>query len=430
MKLSLLLIIIVCLLIVFLCNLVYAAATQPGYPPGLYDEGNVPKFTLPDSLVMLNGDKVNDVDTWKQKRRPEILKLFATNVYGRTMIGQPDGMTWKVTAENRSDMNGIAITKTVTIYFTGKTDGPKMDVNLVLPICAAQKPVPLVAIVEWAPPKQWLLDRGYGLATFNAAQIEPDIRTGSYEKSVRKFFAKPDPPLGEVSPSADQNQPGPDLSSVAQAKGDEWGAIGAWAWGLSRAMDYIVTDPDIDANKVCVAGFSRFGKVAMWAGAQDERFAIVFSGESGCGGAVIVRRGFGETVKSINNSFPHWFCRNFRKYGDHINDLPVDWHMLVALMAPRPVYIATAEQDRWGDPRGSFLSAKYAEPVYQLFGKKGLGVPALSGVEGEDMPPVETPVGITIGYHNRKGTHNLTDYDWQQFLNFADRHLGLIKIKE
>jgi hypothetical protein len=401
MKLSFLMKIAAYLLLALSSNFVFAAATPPGYPAGLYDEGNVPKFTLPDPLVMLNGDKVNDVDTWKQKRRPEILKLFETNVYGRTMIGRPDGMTWKVTAENRSDMNGIAITKTVTIYFTGKDDGPKMDVNIVLPASAAQKPVPLIAIVEWAPKKQLLMDRGYGLATFNAAQIEPDIQTGSYQKSIRKFFAKPD-----------QNQPGP----------DEWGAIGAWAWGLSRTMDYIVTDKEIDANKVCVAGFSRFGKVAMWAGAQDERFAIVFSGESGCGGAVIVRRGFGETVKIINNKFPYWFCRNFKDYGDRVNDLPVDWHMLVALMAPRPVYIATAEQDLWGDPHGSFLSGKYAEPVYQLFGEKGLGV--------EDMPPVETPVGNTIGYHIRRGTHNLTDYDWLQFLNFADRHLGLIKIKE
>ena len=382
-------------------NLVFAAALPPGYPPELYDEGKVPQFTLPDPLVMLNGDKVNDVNTWKQKRRPEILKLFETNVYGRTMIGRPDAMTWKVTAENRSDINGIAITKTVTIYFTSKTDGPalsgvegpKMDVNIVLPASATQKPAPLIAIVEWSPQKQWLLDRGYGLATFDAAQIEPDIKTGSYEKSIRKFFAKPD-----------QNTPGP----------DEWGAIGAWAWGLSRAMDYIVTDKEIDANKVCVAGFSRFGKAAVWAGAQDQRFAIVFSGESGCGGAVLVRRGFGETVKIINYKFPHWFCPNFKTYGDRVNDLPVDWHMLIALMAPRPVYIATAEQDLFGDPRGSFLSGKYAEPVYQLFGEKGL--------DTNDMPPLETPVGDTIGYHIRKGTHNLTDYDWQQFLNFADRH--------
>lgn len=371
----------------------------PNYPSGQYDEEKVPKFTLPDPLVMLNGDKVNDINTWIHKRRPEILKLFETNVYGRTMIGRPDNMTWKVASENRSAFDGSAITKTVTIYFTGKDDGPKMDVNFILPARVAKKPVPLVAIVEWAPKKQLLLDRGYGLATFNASQIEPDIRTGSYEKSIRKFFAGPD-----------QNRPGP----------DEWGTIGAWAWGLSRTMDYIVTDPDIDANKVCVAGFSRFGKAAMWAGAQDQRFAIVFSGESGCGGAVIVRRGYGETVKRITGYFPNWFCRNFRSYGDRVNDLPVDWHMLIALMAPRPIYIATAEQDHWGDPRGSFLAAKYAEPVYRLFGKKGLGV--------EDMPPVDTPVGDYIGYHNRKGGHDLTDYDWQQFLSFADRHFGFAKI--
>ncbi len=151
MKLSFLIKIAAYSLFALSSNFVFAAATPSGYPMALYDEGNVPKFILPDPLVMLNGDKVNDVNIWKQKRRPEILKLFATNVYGRTMVGRPDGMTWKVTAENRSDMNGLAITKTVTIYFTGKDDGPKMDVNIVLPAGAAKKPVPLIAIVEWAP---------------------------------------------------------------------------------------------------------------------------------------------------------------------------------------------------------------------------------------------------------------------------------------
>ena len=383
------------------CLLSSVYAESPKLPPAMYDEEKVPEFTLPNPLITLDGEKISDVNTWIQKRRPEILKLFETNVYGRTMVGRPDNMTWKVTSENRSDMDGKAISKTVAIYFTGKDDGPKMDVNIVLPADAGKKPVPLVAIVEWAPEKEWLLCRGYGLATFKAEQIEPDSRNG-YLKSVRRYFARPD-----------QNEPGPDV----------WGAIGAWAWGLSRAMDYIVTDKDIDANKVCVAGFSRFGKTAMWAGAQEQRFAIIFSGESGCGGMVLVRRGFGETVKIINNKFPYWFCGNFKTYGDRVNDLPVDWHMLVALMAPRPLYIATAEQDLWGDPRGSFLSAKYAEPVYQLFGKKGLGVdPDFIG-----MPPLETPVGDFIGYHIRRGGHALTEYDWQQFLNFADRHFGFAK---
>ncbi len=407
MKLSLRIEIVFCLLMILSSGPAFSA-NPPGMPPPQYDEAKVPLYTLPDPLVMLNGDKVTDANTWMQKRRPEILNLFATNVYGRTVIGRPDAMTWEITAQNRSDINNTAITKTVTFYFTGKKDGRKMDVNFILPSSASKKPVPLITIVEWAPKPEWLLNRGYGLATFSAAQIEPDIKTGSYEKSIRKFFAAPD-----------QNQPLPDLSSVAQAKEDEWGAIGAWAWGLSRIVDYAVTDPDIDAKKICVAGFSRFGKVAMWAGAQDQRFAIVFSGESGTGGVVIVRRGFGETVKIINAKFPHWFCRNFKNFGDRVNDLPVDWHMLVALMAPRPVYIATADQDLFGDPRGSFLSAKFAQPVYQLFGKKGVIV--------DDMPPLETPVGDTIGYHIRKGTHGLTEYDWTQFLNFSDRHFALNK---
>ena len=388
------------LLFVFSNGILFAMPPKlpPGTPPGLYDEEKVPEFNLPDPLIMLNGDKVNDVNTWMEKRRPEILRLFEKHVYGRTIIGRPNDMTWKVTAENRQDINGTTITRKVAIYFTGRADGPKMDVNIVLPVEASKRPGPIFLIPGWAPNPQVVLGRGYGLVTFNPWQIEPDVRQGSYEKSIRKVFAKPD-----------QNAPGR----------DDWGAIGAWAWAMSRAMDYIVTDPDIDANKVAIMGFSRYGKVAMWAGAQDERFAIVFSGESGCGGAVIVRRGFGETIKSMNGYAPHWFSRNFKEYNNRVNDLPVDWHMLIALMAPRPVYIATAEQDYWGDPRGSFLAAKYAGPVYKLFGKGGLGV--------NDMPAVETPVGDFIGYHNRKGTHGVTDYDWQQFLSFADHHFDIAK---
>jgi len=392
--------------IVILLPFVFAGqalfAQQPNlpdnYPPGLYDESKVPEYNLPDPLVMLNGEKVRDVDDWKEKRRPEILKLFETHVYGRTMIGQPKEMNWKVSTENRKAMGSTAITKSVIIYFTSKTDGPKMNLNITLPANAG-KPVPVFLMPGYGHNQSILLGRGYGLVSFNPWDVEPDTRQGSYAKSIRKVFAQPG-----------QTRPGP----------DEWGAIGAWAWAMSRAMDYIVTDPDIDAAKVCIMGFSRYGKVAMWAGAQDERFAIVFSGESGCGGAVIVRRGYGETVKSINGYAPHWFNDNFKSYGNRVNELPVDWHMLVALMAPRPVYIATAEEDYWGDPRGSFLSGKYAEPVYKLFGKVGLGV--------NDMPPVETHVGETIGYHNRKGGHGVNNYDWGQFLNFADRHFGIVKV--
>ncbi len=367
----------------------------PNYPNGQYDESKVPKYSLPDLLVTLDGKKVKDANAWTEKRRPELLKLFETYVYGRTIVGRPKDMTWEVVAEDRQAMNGKAITKTVTLYFAGKKHGPSMDLSLTLPNIG--KPAPIFLIAGAGRLNQQVFDRGYGIVGCRIDQVQADNANG-YAKSIRAFFAPPG-----------QEEPG----------SDEWGAIGAWAWAMSRAMDYLVTDRDVDAMKVGILGVSRFGKVVMWAGAQDERFAIVFSVESGCGGANIVRRQYGETVKSITGFAPYWFDRNFKNYAGRVNDLPVDWHMLIALMAPRPVYIATAEEDYWGDPRGSFLAAKAAEPAYRLFDKAGLGV--------DEMPPVETPVGDTIGYHNRKGRHGFNEYDWQQFLNFADRHFGIAK---
>jgi hypothetical protein len=239
------------------------------------------------------------------------------------------------------------------------------------------------------------VSRGYAAAAFLNSDVDPDQHDG-FTNGVHGIFDPPGKPRA----------------------GDAWGTIAAWAWGASRVLDYLETDPLIDSRRVAVIGHSRGGKTALWAGAEDERFAFVISNDSGNTGAMPARRRQpkAETVAIINRQFPHWFCENYRRYNDHEDQLPVDQHMLAALIAPRLLAIGSASQDLWADPEGEYLTAVHASPVYEL-----LGVP---GLKADRWPPPDSPrQDGRISYHVRSGRHNLTLQDWNYYMDFADRQM-------
>lgn len=392
-----------------------------------YDEAEVPKYELPDPLVMADGTRVANAAQWRA-RRAELLALCQSEMYGQSP-GPPERLSFKQVDNDAEALGGKAIRRQV-IAFLGGEDGPQMHIVIYAP--KSSSPVPAfvgvnfrgnhginddpqirvssnfiaaqpedkrdeasVAATRGAASSRWPLEtivsRGYAVATVYCGDIDPDYYD-EFKNGIHAMY--------------------PEL----QNRGDNFSTIGAWAWGLSRVMDYFETDPQIDQKRVAVFGHSRMGKTAIWAGATDERFAMVISNDSGAGGAALSRRAFGETVAALNQRFPHWFCKNFEKYNNNEAAIPFDQHSVLSLVAPRSVYVASAAGDRWADPRGEFLSLKHASPVYELLGKTGLAA--------KEWPGINRPVHGTLGYHIRDGKHDINDYDWGQYLNFADEHLA------
>ncbi len=397
-----------------------------------YDEARVPKFVLPDPLQTESGQPVTSPEHWVGQRRAEVVRLFEQHVFGRLPTGDVMLRT-RLRSSVPDAVQGLAHRREVTVYLTPDDAGPKMELLIYTPRDVKGK-VPAFLGLNFngnqaieADPRlhmteswvrnnkelgiennrateatrgseadRWDLEQivkaGYGLVTIYYGDIDPDFDDG-FQNGIHAILRKP----------------------AAEREGDEGGSISAWAWGLSRALDVLQTDPEIDATRVAVFGHSRLGKTSLWAGATDERFAMVISNNSGCGGAALSKRAFGETVGRINRVFPHWFCVNHRKYNENEQSLPLDHHMLIALAAPRPVYVASAVEDEWADPRGEFLGLYHAGPVYSLFG--------LQPLPSDVMPELNQPIMTDVGYHIRSGKHDVTDYDWEQFLKFADKHL-------
>ena len=396
-----------------------------------YDESKIPDYKLPELLTSTTGRHITTSADWERIRRPEVIKLFESHVYGRAPQ-KPETVSFRVDWVNENALEGRATAKEVTLFFSPDKNGPQVRILIFIPN-GVSTPVPAFlglnfggnhtvhALTDILLPTSWMRNNSRLGITNNQAR-EKDRGTSSSRWAVSDIvsrgFALATAYYGDIDPDYDDGfQNGVHQLFYANdekpAK-DEWGSIATWAWGLSYALDYLVLDSTIDHEQVAVIGHSRLGKTALWAGAVDERFALVISNNSGCGGAALSRREFGETVRRINTSFPHWFCDGFTEYNHRVGELPVDQHMLIALAAPRPVYVASATEDRWADPNGEFLSAKQASEVYQLFG--------LKGITANEQPKPNTPIGSHIGYHLREGGHNVTDYDWEQYLNFAERH--------
>lgn len=388
-----------CLGMVLLAYAAIGQAQEP-YPA----DPEMPAYRLPEALKLQGGEPVTTAEQWKDSRRAEILELFRTHVYGRVPATRYQ-QSFHVTHEDTKALGGAATLRQVDIRIVRGEKKLTIHVNLFFPNKPA-RPVPAFVLIcnrgaenidptrekksEFWPVEEGIA-RGYAMAAFLNADVDPD-KHDEFKNGIHGLLDEGERPA------------------------DAWGTIAAWAWGASRVLDYLQTVPQIDPDKVGVIGHSRGGKTALWAAAEDQRFALAVSNDSGCGGASLSRRRFKgrEQVARIVSAFPHWFCSNFKSYADREEELPIDQHELMALIAPRALAVGSAAEDLWADPRGEFLSAVNAAPVYQLLGHKGLGTTELPAIGGAVH-------GDRVHYHLRPGKHNLILEDWNHYWDFADR---------
>ena len=370
-----------------------------------YFEDKVPSYELPPLMKDDDGQPITTTAQWAAKRA-KLLDLFRNELYGYSPE-RPKDEWFEIAKIDRQAMGGAATLKLVNIHLGAQPEAPVIHLNLFIPNNRT-KPAPAFLLIcnrdrenidptrkiksDFWPAEQ-IVARGYAAASFFNGDVAPDKYDG-FTTGIHAYLQNP-----------------------AARKFNSWGTIAAWAWGGSRVMDYFETDPDIDEKHCAVTGHSRGGKTALWCGAQDERWALTISNCSGCSGAAIARRRFGESLKVIQNAFKHWFCGNYRKYIDREDDLPFDQHELVALVAPRAVYVTSADEDLWADQRGEWRAIHEAAPVWKLFGRKGL--------PSDIMPPLDKPlIGDGMGYHIRTGEHNYKVFDWNAHMDLADREFN------
>ncbi len=400
--------------------------TLPKFSAGFpinFSEDSVGTYVLPEMLRLNNGASVKNEKEWTAQRRPEILSMIENIQFGKAP-GRPASLSWKV-VEQGSAMNGKAIRKQVVICFTKDDCTYPVNMLLYLP-SASTKPAPLLLNLSFSANNQlvddpavrigytwtkdgWrvkadsasrfskmnieqFIDAGFGFATIYYGDIEPDVKKG-YEHSIRSAYKD----------STQYN----------------WAAISTWAWGLSRAMDYFEKDGDIDSKRIALQGASRLGKAVLWAGARDSRFKMVLASISGEGGAALSKRNYGENMLHITDTsrYYYWFTPQYHEYASHSRDLPFDAHMLVALMAPRPLLLQTGDSDYWSDPYGEFLSAREASKVYALFGK--------SSLLNKKYPEAgdRSLLMNTLGYYMHKGGHTVLPGDWTLFIEYMKKYL-------